>query len=94
MPPDSVCPVCDGAGKLACPRCDGTGRNKAGAAAAMGLDDTGDTDIVQRNGRIDVRMYCVEGGPCFCCRGTKVAGCASCEGSGLRAGISDRFTGD
>ena len=94
MPPDSVCPVCNGLGKHTCHRCDGTGKNKAGAAEAMGLDVSGDTVIRQTNGRVDVRQYLVEGFMCFCCRGTGVAGCAPCEGSGITGGISDRFTGD
>ena len=94
MPPDSVCSVCNGAGKHTCHRCAGAGRNPPGAAAAMGLDDTGDTEIRSTNGRVDVRMYLMEGGPCFSCRGTGVCGCALCEGSGITGGVMDKFSGD
>ena len=63
MPPSSVCAVCDGAGKHVCHRCGGTCVNPPGAAEAMGLDPDG--ELHSFNGRVDIRMYLMEGGAVF-----------------------------
>lgn len=92
MPPSSVCAVCDGAGKHVCHRCGGNGRNPKDAAKMMGLDIEG--EIHSFNGRVDTRMYLIEGGPCFSCRGSGICGCSQCEGSGVAGGVMDKFSGD
>lgn len=96
MPPESECVVCGGAGKLKCVRCDGRCVLPDGVSAAelMGLDTSEDATIRPTNGRVDISAYLVPGGPCFACRGTGVCGCHLCEGTGLRGGVMDRFSGD
>lgn len=59
MPPDSVCAVCEGAGKHVCHRCGGTCANPENAAEMMGLDL--DQDLHSFNGKVDIRMYLMPG---------------------------------
>jgi hypothetical protein len=94
MPPESYCVVCGGDGKLTCIRCGGNCVLPEGVSAAelLGLDPEG--VIRSTNGRVDIRPYLKPGGPCFACRGTGVCGCHLCEGTGLRGGVSERFSGD
>ena len=94
MPPESVCAVCGGAGKLRCIRCDGGGFNKGSGAELLGLDTSEENLIISRNGRVDVNFYLAEGGMCILCRGTGECGCHLCEGSGFAGGITSKFCGD
>lgn len=94
MPPESLCAVCGGSGKIKCFRCDGGGFNKGSGAEILGLDTSEGSVIISRNGRVDVNFYLAEGGICVSCRGVGECGCHLCEGSGFRGGISSKFCGD
>ena len=94
MPPESLCAVCGGSGKIRCFRCDGGGFNKGSGAEILGLDTSEGAVIISRNGRVDVNFDLAEGGICVSCRGVGECGCHLCEGSGFRGGISSRFCGD
>ena len=94
MPPESICAVCGGSGRLRCIRCDGGGFNKGSGAEILGLDTSEDSVLISRNGRVDVNFYLAEGGICVLCRGTGECGCHLCEGSGFAGGITSKFCGD